>query len=179
MKKAIQMSAEEMIKAHNRKILWVLIPITVIVIILTIIVVIMVNKAGGKTPVSAEEFVKAARKNNLLAQDVKSGIEKTEVFEDAYIVKFDDNNAVYFFELDNKANAKSYFASVARDLKEKLKYAGTINKTEKNLENYSYYIATTDKKYMHVVRVKNTVVFADVDKAYKRTVEKLIKDIGY
>lgn len=166
-------------KIRNRKILKVLIPITLIVIILAAIAVIMANKAGNKTPVSSSEFMESASQNGCAVASIKEQLGKDEMFVSASAAQIDEDNAVHYFEFKRKADAKSYFAVVARGFKNDAKEANVSNAEEKELENYCYYSANVNGKYLRVVRVKNTVIWANVDDVHTTVVKKIIAAIGY
>lgn len=168
-------------KRRNRAILKVLIPITAIVVILAIVVGFIANTKGNRNTISANEFTEIAfhqkyQVTNIMTSDA---LEKKDLFKNALVTYLDEKNTVFFFEFKEKADAKSYFASVARKFKTEVKKSGSDNSDSINYENYCYYKANVDGKYMHVVRVKNTVLYANVDKSMADEVESLVRSIGY
>lgn len=166
-------------KLRTRKILKFLIPVTLIVVILAVIVVIIANKAGNKTPVSSKEFIESASVHGCAVADMKKQLGKDEMFISAHVAQICENNAVYYLEFKKKTDAKSYFAVVARNFKDDIQKGVATNVQEKDLENYCYYSANANGKYQYVVRVKNTVIWADVDDKHTPVVKKIIATIGY
>ncbi len=167
-------------KKRTNAMLKVLIPITAVVIVLTVIVGFFANKAGNKSTVTANEFIEIAYHQKLEVNDVKDELNKDkEMFKTALIAMIDEDNSVYFLKFGEKQNAKSYFANAARGFKSEVKESGTDNSQQKEFENYCYYTATANGKYMYVTRVKNTVLYANVDEDKAEEVKKLIKSIGY
>ncbi len=45
--------------------------------------------------------------------------------------------------------------------------------------NYKYYTLTTNKTYMYICRVDNTVIYCRVPVEYRNKVKRFIKDMGY
>ena len=163
----------------------VLIPATVIMIILAIVAGIFANKAGNKKPASSEDFQVAAttavngsyNENANIAVSVLSQLENKKMFKDVIVCPIDENNSVYFYAFKNKGDAKSFFAGNARKLKEAT--VNTIDDKQENLENYSYYKASADDRYVAIVRVNKTVLYADVKKEHKDKIETIIESLNY
>lgn len=166
-------------KKRTRAMLKVLVPITIIVVALTIIAVILANKAGNKTSVTGSRFAEISQEQGFVAVNVIEQLDSPGLFESAYITNLDDNNGIFFLEFKEKKDAKSYFANAARKFKVEVKEAGEDNSKQEDLENYCYYIATVNGQYMHVVRVKDTVLYAQVDEDHTKTVQKMVSEIGY
>lgn len=166
-------------KMRTRKILNFLVPVTVIVLILAVIVVIMANKAGNKKPISSKEFMESASQIGCAVDSIKNQLERPELFKSASAAQIDETNVVHYLEFKNKMNAKSYFAAVARSFKNETKEVSEANAQQKDLENYCFYNSAANGKYYHVVRVQNTVIWANVDEIHKPVVKKIIAAIGY
>ncbi len=163
-------------KRRTKKMLMVLVPITVIVIALTILVGIMANKAGGKSPVSADKYAETSV--NMGYETLKFD-DEFENIEKVFVTKFDEENNVFFFEFKNKDKAKLYFAAEAREMKRIVNEAGKECINSEELENYWCYEANVNGKYMHIIRVKDTVLYADVDEKYMDDIKKIVQAIGY
>lgn len=167
-------------KRRTKAILKFLIPVTAVVVILTVIVGFIANKAGNKNAITANEFIEIAYHQKLEVSDVKDELNKDkDMFKSALIALLDEDDSVYFFKFKEKQDAKAYFASGARAFKSEVKEAGVDNSQQKEYENYCYYTATANGKYMHIIRVKNTVFYANVNEEQTENVKKLIKSIGY
>ena len=166
-------------KKRTRAILYVLIPITVIVVALAVIVGMMANKAGGKTAVTGAKFAEISEQQGYVAINVTEELDSPGLFKSAYITKIDEDNSVFFLEFKEKKDAKSYFANAARKFKTEVKNAGADNSMQEDLENYCYYIAAVNGQYYHVVRVKDTVLYANVSENHSEIIKKIVSAIGY
>lgn len=164
-------------KKRTRKMLKFLVPATVIMIIAAICMGIYVNSRGNKEPATADEFINAARNCEYMLYNVKE--EVPDSVASAIVAKKSDDNSVTFLEFKKDADAKSYAAGTARKYKGVAEEEGISNTKQVNYENYEYYTASSKGKYMHVVRVHNTVVFASGSEECGKDVEKIIASLGY
>jgi len=166
-------------KRRTKKMLSVLIPATVIMIILAVLAGIYANKAGNKTAVSGDKFVNVITNAGFKVYDIMGELEEENIFKSAYAVEHENGDFTYFLEFKKKGNAKSYFASVARKFKTEVNEAGIDNSDSKDYENYCYYAATVNGKYLHIVRVKNTVIYAEVSEDNMNSVQTIVNKIKY
>ena len=173
-KEQVIISAE---KKRNKKILKFLVPATIVMIILAAIMGIYVTSRGNKEPATADDFINAAYNCKYELYNVEE--EVPDSVASAIIAKKSDNNSVTFLEFKKDADAKSYAAGTARKYKSVAKKENISNIKQVNYENYEYYTASAKGKYMRVVRVKNTVVFASGSEECGNDVEKIIASLGY
>lgn len=174
-------------KKRTGKILMVLIPATVVMIILAVIAGVYANMLDNERKVETSDgFIITATSDSFISAAKKSGYE--EIYNEkenmpkivkSAIIAVKDDDLIRFLEFKKTDDAKSFFALKAREFKEEAKKAGVTDAKERREENYTYYTASVESKYMHVVRVKNTVIFATAIEKNKANVENIIKELKY
>ncbi len=177
-----RITEEDIIKAEKdrtRKMMKVLIPITAVVIILAVIAGIIANKMGNKSVITVDDFIVITHTNGYELFDVKEELENKDMFDRVLVAKKGDDNTVYFLIFKNAGDAKSFFAGTAKKYKAAASQAGVTEAIKTDYENYANYIVNANETYMHVARVRNTVVFSEVPEKHQPDIEKLIEEINY
>ena len=147
------------------------------------------NKAGNKSPASAEDFNIAAttavrgnfddESEGYATVSVLDSLDNKKMFKDVIVCPIDESNSVYYYMFKNKGDAKSFFAGNARKLKEVTKDAVDDKISQENLENYSYYIASAGGRYVSIIRVNKTVFYANVEEIHTDKVQEIVKMLNY
>ena len=144
---------------------------------LCLICILFSTGCAKKEAISMETFIETMESKGYSLYDV------TEQFADTYVSKAYiaiDKNEEYqieFYIIDNESDAK-YFFDYNKTLFEEEK-EGKYSETSVNLTNHNKYTLQSGSKYKTLSRIDNTVLYLNVNNAYKTTVQDLVKELGY
>lgn len=136
----------------------------------------------NRTAINTDTFISTAESKEYEVIDILEEYKDIEAIEKATVAlkSEDGENILYqieFYELDAADSAMLMF-NENKDLFES-KTSTAVMETTVNLGNFSKYSVISNGKYMVVSRIDNTIVFVDVDKEYKDTVNEFLEAIGY
>ena len=141
-------------------------------------ILFLVTGCFNKTSITAKEFKDKMEGLNYQV------LEATEQFSDYDYVKkvylaidYDKNYQVEFYQLSDVENAINFYNNnkgIFEDGKGK-KYSETNNSGQ----NYEKYRLKTNDKYKVISRIDNTVVFINVDDDLEKSIDDLLKELGY
>lgn len=136
----------------------------------------------NKTAINTDTFISTADSKEYEVVDILEQYNEIEAIKNATVAfkSEDGENILYqieFYELDAADSAMLMF-NENKDLFES-KTSTAVMETTVNLGNFSKYSVISNGKYMVVSRIDNTLVFVDVDKEYKDTINEFLEAIGY
>lgn len=139
-----------------------------------IFLIILLSGCGKeKVALSKEEFAEKLGEQGFIVSDVTTQIED----ENITFVASASNNLyqieVYVFKDDN------YAKEAYKTNKESFVNLTNEKGKEKTNDNYEKYTQSLSDTYNMVVRLDNTLVYSSVNKEYKKSLDKVIKNIGY
>ena len=148
----------------------------------TIILILLLLLTGctNKTAITAEEFKKISKEENLKVKDVELTVENGQKNEDikeaVYATSKKGWTLEYYIAKDEKTAKKLY-----KDTKEIFKsFEVDMSTTEtKQKENYEVYTLTTQTAFYHVCRVEDTLLTINANDKNEDQISKVIKKLGY
>lgn len=162
----------------KKKIIFIILAISLVLIIAGIIVGIMFYMP--KKVLTTTQFKSVATKNDLEVKEVE----------------IKDQNGNKIPDIDQALNAESelgwkieYYILKDQDIAKKnyntnkkiySSYKNQLSEeTEKSRNNYDVFTLKTQTSYMHVCRVENTILAINADDEDEKNIEKIIKKLGY
>ena len=148
----------------------------VAVLLLAAMMITLLAGCGGKTPITAADFTKAANDAGLSVDDM-TDVYTDVIFTGSKMATSSDGWNVVFFTIDTAENAKYYFAVCKSFMEGQKTGAGTAQTTER--DNWASYSQTNGGKFMYVCYIDATMVYVDVEDTYKAAVQEFVKGLGY
>ena len=147
-----------------------------IYILLFISLFLLTGCSLKKKALSMDEFQDITIKNNYMFLDVTDQFEYNKSIKKAGLAA----TSVWqleFYVFDNKDNAQDMFDNNVKLFK-KEKNSTSLQVTNK-VFNYENYALTTNKYYMYISRVDNTVVYSRVPVEYRSKIKKFVEKLEY
>ncbi len=146
----------------------------IIFCLLFITSIFLVGCGDTKESLTSETFQDALELKNFTIVD-----ETTLVSDNNSIVSFliatHPQNAytINFYVFNSESSAQAFYVS------ERERFGGQGSYNELNVGNFSKYTQLSNGKYGVVSRVGSTVLYANIDAAYRNELNTLLKEIGY
>ena len=118
-----------------------------------------------KDTLTPKKFIKIMDDNDFTVSEVAENY-SYKTMKKGYIAKNDDYK-IEFYTFDNVSDAVEFYGKNA------------IAFSRYTEMDYEIFYDESDGKYKVVERVENTVFLINVDKKYKKDVEKIIEKLGY
>lgn len=154
----------------------IIISVIIVVIVLGVILTFMLAKE--KTPITAEEFKTIMEEKGYVIGDATAQFEEYGYINKTYIAANKDYTyQIEFYEILDEEYARNFFSlnkKVFEDIKGNL-----ATETNVSMKNYSIYTLSTERKYRVLSRIENTVIYVNVDDAYKDEVKGILEELGY
>lgn len=109
--------------------------------------------------------------------NVKEQFEYDYIIDALIAVSSDKKYQIEFYVLSTDDYAINFYAN-NKTIFENSKTANN-NETSVNLDNHSKYALTTNDKFKVVSRIKNTVIYLNIDEVYKNEVQNVLNSLGY
>lgn len=148
--------------------------------IVFVLVALMLTACGSKTALTKDEFTKKATDNGMLTEDntasyadyshvtsvTSAGIisGNAVAWSCDFIVATDDSKAKQMFETNKTTFENSVSSS---------------SSSSSNIGNYNTFELNGGGKFMYLCRVDNTLIYFNVDEAYKDDAKAFIEKLGY
>ncbi len=149
----------------------------IIIIVGILSLICITTGCTNKKTMKTEKFIKIVKRYDLKPLDIIGQYENSKIMKKATVAESEDYWQIEFYELINKKEAENLYET------QKKKY--TVNKKsskvydEKEKRNYEEFTIEDNQKYMHVCRIKNTILYVKVSPEYKDIVKPIIEEIGY
>ncbi len=160
----------------SSKILIIIAVIAAVLVIAGICVIVILNRA--KTPINAGDFQTEMTSEEYTVSDVTDQYSEYGYLKNVYVARDkSDGYQLEFYSFSNESEAITYYNNMVKIFESN---TGPISvNTHVNGKNYSKYALTSNRKYMIVSRVADTVVHAQVDEIYKNDVKSTLSKLGY
>lgn len=161
----------------------------IITIIICVVTLILLVGIGGfflvktvlnqeKDPITVEEFKSTMQNKGYIIIDAKEQFDEYEYIKDAYIAMTDDGEyQIEFYKMSDEKNATNFFEH------NKSRFESSASSPESksyiNMNKYAKCTILANGDYMVVSRIKDTVIYLNVDASYKDQIKDLLKEIGY
>ena len=149
--------------------------------VICVLVMLMLTACGKKTALTNDEFIKKAQDNGMITEDQAeqySGYDHVKSVTTAGIVDGNDVKWTCDFMIAvDESKAKEMFENNKTTFENSTD--GTTSSSSVNMGNYNTFELNANGKYMYLCRVDNTLVYFNVDEAYKDDAKKFIKALGY
>ena len=151
-----------------------------ILIVLTIMLsVVALTGCSKKTAITASEFNTIMGEKGYKISDITNSLSNVKVLNKAYLATDSDYRyQVEFYELKSEEDAKTMFDKNKKNT-EALKGNVSTKQLSVNTNNYDKYTVVTNGRYYVVIRVGNTMVYANNDATYEKEVKSIIDLLGY
>ena len=150
--------------------------IVLILIVTGIIVFVRLNKE--KKSITTSDFYSIMSQKEYNVVDATNQFAGYDYVKQASIAVNKNNTyQIEFYELEDDDSA-IYFYNYNKSIVEESKGSSSAE-TKVELKNHAKYTLSTNGKYKVVSRINNTVIYLNVDEAFKDTVKNLLKELGY
>ena len=137
---------------------------------------IILTGCGSHKVYSIESFNNIIKNEKMAVYNPTKQLPSSAHIKEGSIGLNDNKWRIEYYIFDDEENAKKIYD----DNQTLFAASDGINQQYKvNQEHYSKYYAITNKEYMFVSRVKNSVLFAKIDKQYQSDIERIINKMGY
>lgn len=146
-------------------------------ILVSICALFLLTGCGDKVALTSTEFNNKMTEKGYNVVNVKEQFEYDYITDALVAVSSDKKYQIEFYVLSTDDYAASFYGNN----KTIFENSKTSNNTETsvNLGNHSKYTLTTNGKFKVVSRIKNTVIYLNVDEVYKNEVKDVLKSLGY
>ena len=150
--------------------------ISVIAIVSVFGIISLVNQE--KTPITANQFVTKMEEKSYITENAVDQFIQYDYVIQAYIAADEDYGyQIEFYELSDESTAMGFYDNNVTRFESRK--SNSSAETNINLKNFSKYTLLYGGNYMVVSRIENTVVYLNVDTAYKDEVNKILEELGY
>lgn len=148
------------------------------IVFLGILIIMLSTGCGNKTKISSKEFISTVEKQGFKVQDVKGQFSKYSYINKAYVaVDKSGKYQIEFYDLEDSEFAHKFFENNKKIFASKKVKAST--KVESSMGNHEKYALTSNKKFMVVSRIDNTVIYVNVNSNYKSSVKDILDKLDY
>lgn len=145
-------------------------------IILVLLIVLMFG-CGKKDSITSDNFKEIMKDNDFYILDSKEQFSEYDYIKEALIAAYSDDYQIEFYVLEDDRNALAFY-KYNKEIFEASKEDFSVY-SNVDFDTNNKYTLVTEDSYKVISRIKNTVLYADVDKEYKNDVNKVIKKLGY
>ena len=153
----------------------------IIILVLVILAVVLVNLLKSlmieRNPLSLKQFEEMMKSKNYMVVDVTNQFSGAEGYLDGVYLANNSKFQIEFFDLSNEENAIGTFNTNKNNFEASKENSSTSYSV--NLKDYSVYSVKTGGKFKYVSRVKDTVIYLNIDAEYQEEVEAVLKELGY
>ena len=142
---------------------------------LVLAISLMLCSCGSKTALTKDTFISNATSYGLETSD--AGVSADGLVSGTVAYKAEGNNAAWqaeFYVLNSEDRAKEMFENNKANFE-----SGSGSQSSASVGNYSTYEKTGDGKFKYLCRVDATLLYIDINEAYKEAAKGFIKQIGY
>ncbi|WP_320955106.1 hypothetical protein [Hungatella effluvii] len=153
----------------------IVIGVPVIMLVLVALILFIFSSIPSEI-ITFEELKNYAEENGYEFMDTQDEIPIDEIGKTGAVFVKEDVTIEYIECISNnvaKALNKN-FTIYAQEYKEKDSF-----ETEINLPEYGSYTLETTKMYIHITRIKNTIMHVMVKKSEKKVAKEIMKELGY
>ena len=145
-------------------------------VFLIIMMTVILSGCAKYKVFSIESYNLILKKEKMAIYDVTKDLPSSANIEKGSIGVSDDGWRIEYYIFKDAKDAKSVYD----DNKLVFSKEEKIDKEHsENEDDYNKYYAINDKYYMIVTRVKNSVVYAKVEKAYQINIDSILTKMGY
>ena len=141
-------------------------------------ILFFVTGCFNKTSITAADFKSTMEGLNYQVLDGTEQFADYDYVKKAYLaIDYDKNYQIEFYQLSDEENAINFYKnnkSIFEDGK-----GSKYKETNNSGKNYEKYRLITKDKYKVVSRIDNTVIFINVDDDLEKTVDDVLKELGY
>ena len=148
------------------------------ILLFIILFLFLMGCSSKRNPISMQEFETIIRKKNYNYTNIKDHYLEDSTIQDAGIA-YTSVWQVEFYILDTEENAIKMYddnQSNYEDLKDTIH---TYSLDEHSYKNGDTYSLITNKDYLYISRIDNTVIFTYVPVEYYNKVHHFINELGY
>ena len=151
----------------------------ILIIAVIMLSVVAFTGCSKKTAITASDFNKKMVDKGYKLSDITNSLSNVKVLNKAYLATDSDYRyQVEFYELKSEEDAKTMFKKNKDNIEDS---KGSVVKKQINIntDNYNKYTVITNGKHYVVIRVGNTMVYANNDATYEKEVKSIIDLLGY
>lgn len=131
-----------------------------------------------KTSTTTDAFKTLTEESGLITADATAQFAEYDFVKEVTLAISEDQSYQFeFYVLSDQERAKAFFEDNKNLFEESL--TGIYSQSSVTGKNYAQYSATTDTEYKFIEYIDTTVLYINVDKAYKNEAEDFIKGLGY
>lgn len=164
----------------NKKILIILIIISILLITSGITLLIITKINGPKTSLTSEDFKKEVKKHNLKPKKVEIKGENGQTnknIKEAIYATSKRGWVIEYYVVKDEKTAKRMFKETTQIFKTFKN--DMVEEENKQNQNYEIYSLSTQTYYYHVCRIDNTLISINYDDKYEKQIKKVVKELGY
>ena len=132
---------------------------------------------GNKKAIDVETFTKVAKDKGYEIVDVSEQYASYQYIKSGTVASSNKQWQVEFYVLEDVAGSKNMY-NINKIKFEKEKHDSKTY-SEVSMKNYDTYSLNTDKQYMYLSRIDNTLIYCNVQLKYEKDAKAFIKKLGY
>lgn len=149
---------------------------SLLVTLVLVLVLSSLTACSSKKELSQSDFSKLAEKEGFTVETGQGRFTSKELKTAVQAVNSEKGITIEYYEFNSEKKAKKGFRALKYDVKSTIGISSTV---EKNLLNYSLLHVTIKGKYYALVRIENTLIYVETDKANKDAVNEVLENLGY
>ncbi len=140
---------------------------------------ILMSGCSKKVAITAEDFNKKMVEKGYKVSDTTNNLSNVKVLKKSFLaIDSDYRYQIEFYELKSEEDAKTMFKK-NKDNIEDSKGSVVKKQISINTDNYDKYTVITNGKHYVVIRVGNTMIFANNDEMYEKEIKSIVDLLGY
>lgn len=151
----------------------------ILVVVTIMLSVVALTGCSKKTAITSSSFNATMSEKGYKTSDITNNLSNVKVLNKAYLATDKDYKyQVEFYELKSEEDAKTMFDKNKKNIEE-LKGKVSTKQVSVNTNNYDKYTVVTNGRYYVIIRVANTMLYANNDATYEKEVKSIIDLLNY
>lgn len=152
---------------------------TVKIILLNVLLLfVCIGCSTNKKEITADEFKEKMRDNDYYVVDVTEQFSEYDYIEKCLLaIDITKSYQIEFYKLKDSENALEFYR-YNKGIFQASEISGSVYKSV-DLSSSNKYTLKTFSSYKIISRIKDTVIYVDVDVDYKDSVDFILQKIGY
>ena len=147
-------------------------------LLFSLLLILNLYGCGKIDSIDTEKFQEIMLKNELTTADVTEGYSNTEMIDKVVDATVKDNYKIQFIKANTEEDAKMLFKINKEELESIYKTGTYVNGTVSDVNSIKFTLENDDY-YIYLRQVDDTLLYVLAKKDSKKTVKKLINELGY
>ena len=143
-----------------------------------LMLILTLTGCKNKKTLSPDDFKKTMEAKEFEVIDTMDQMPEESIVTQSYLALAPKSlYKIEYYKFSSIDEAKNFY-STNKKIFEASAVTGSSHK-EVTINNYSKFTMTSGDKYMVISRIDDTAIYIDVDKDYKDTINKILKELDY